>query len=108
MPKLQLPPKIQPILENIAGKGLNDKIARLLAGELRRCLSECEQEILQLEIKYGCEYEEFKEQLRKGRLGDEFAYPLEQDAMRWEDLVTEKRHGLKQLKIVEEFKNGTD
>ncbi len=102
---MELAPKIQPILENIAGKGLNNKIARLLAGELRRYLSECEQEILQLEIKYGCEYEEFKEQRRKGRLGDEFTYPLEQDTMRWEDLVTEKRHWLKQLKAVEGFLN---
>ncbi|MBI1742267.1 hypothetical protein HYR54_04280 [Candidatus Acetothermia bacterium] len=82
MPKLELSPEIKPILENISGNNLNDKIAHLLASELRRFLSECELETLQLEIKYGCEYEEFKKRLRAGKLGNEFAHPLEQDAMR--------------------------
>lgn len=106
MPKLDLSSDIRLILENISGKDLNDKIAHLLASELRRFLSECEQETLQLEIKYGCEYEEFKKRLRTGKLGNEFAYPLEQDAIRWEDLITEKKHWLKQLKAVEKFLNG--
>lgn len=101
----RLAPEIKPILENIAGKGLNEKVARLLISELRRYLLECEQEILQLEIKYGYEYDEFKQRLRQGQLGNEFAYPLETDAMRWEDLITEKRYWLKQLKIVEDFLN---
>ncbi len=105
MPKLELASRLRPILEDLAGQDLNDKITRLLANELRRYLAECEQEILQLEIKYGCEYDEFKQRLRKGQLGDEFAYPVEHDAMRWEDLITEKRHWLKHLKTVKNFLN---
>jgi len=55
--------------------------------------------MLELEIKYGVSYEEFRGKLAAGELRDEFSYPLEEDAMRWEDLRVEKRHWLDQLKI---------
>ena len=58
--------------------------------QLRRYLEECEREMLDLEIKYGLTYDQFKARLERGELGDLFSYPLEQDAMRWDDLVVEK------------------
>jgi hypothetical protein len=46
-------------------------------------LAECERERLELEVKYGMEYEDFCRKLEAGDLGDEFGYELELDAMRW-------------------------
>jgi len=77
--------------------------APLISGRLRRYLEECEREMLELEIKYGLSYEEFRERLAVGELGDESSYPLEEDAMRWDDLRVEERHWLDQLKSVEEL-----
>ncbi len=63
-----------------------------LGQKIHRNLSECEQEILAFEIRYGMGFQEFSRQLETGQLGDEFQWPLEADAMRWQDLIEEKRH----------------
>jgi len=70
----------------------------LLLSELRRNLEECEREMPDLEVKYGLTCEQFRVQLEAGRLRDPFSYPLEQDAMRWEDLLIEKQHWLDLLR----------
>ena len=70
---------------------------------VRHYLEECKREMLGLEIKHRLGYEEFREKLAVGEPGDEFSYPMEEDAMRWEDLRVEKRHLLDQLKSVEEL-----
>ena len=69
---------------------------------LKEILRKCEEEILNLEIKYGMSYEEFKLKLDSGELGDPFFYPLEKDTMLWEDLMAEKRIRLKIIRQVEE------
>ncbi len=69
---------------------------------LKELLRECEEEIMKLEIKYGTSYEEFKAKLDSGELGDPFSYPLEKDAMVWEDLMAEKRLRLGIIRQVEE------
>ncbi len=94
-------PQMLGVLDKIEGETMNQKIARLLSNELRRRIQDCEQEILELEIKYGMMYEQFQEQLQAGDLGDPFSYPLEQDAMRWDDLVAEKQHWLGELKAIQ-------
>jgi hypothetical protein len=66
-------------------------------GDVDRNLQACEQELVQLEIKYGLTYDEFRRRLEAGELGNEFAYPLELDAMRWSDLIAEKKHWLSQV-----------
>ncbi len=63
-----------------------------LSQEIQRNLSECEQELLAFEIRYGMNFQEFSRQLEAGQLGGEFQWPLEVDAMRWQDLIEEKRH----------------
>jgi hypothetical protein len=98
-----LPPKIQPILESLTGETPDQKIAHLLVGEIRRHLTACEQERLELEVKYGVEHEDFRRQLEAGALGDEFGYELEMDAMRWDDLIVEKQHWLQQLRLAREL-----
>ena len=100
---MTLPPKLQPILDSLAGETPGKKIAHLLMSEIRRRLEACEQERLNLEIKYGLEYDAFKEQLGTGALGDEFAHELEMDAMRWEDLIAEKQHWLQQLQLARDL-----
>jgi len=89
------------ILDKIEGETMDQKIAGLLVNELRQRLQDCEQEILELEIKYGLMYEQFQTKLQAGELGSPFSYPLEQDAMRWNDLLIEKRHWLGQLKALQ-------
>ena len=57
---------------------------------------------MNLEIKYGTFYEEFKSKLDTGEFGDPFSYPLEKDAMMWEDLMAEKRLRLGIIRQVED------
>jgi len=47
------------------------------------------------------DYQRFKEKLESGELGDEFSYPLEKDAMRWENLTVEKKHWLERVRVIE-------
>jgi len=54
-------------------------------------------EIAEFTTKYGMTYDLFAAKLERGELGDPYGYELEQDAMHWEDLVTEKKMWLEQL-----------
>ncbi len=89
--------RARPVLDSMAGETPDQKITNLLLGELRRNLEACDKELLDFEVKYGFEHEDFAQKLVTGELGDEFGYDLEMDAMRWQDLIAEKRHWLKQL-----------
>lgn len=100
MPVVELDPQIQPIIEKFKGDNFNQKIAHLLGSGLERYLEKCEREILRFEIRYGLGYDQFKEEVKKGKLGDEFSYPLEKELMEWEDLLVEKKHWLDQLRTV--------
>jgi len=97
---VELPLRVRPVLDSIAGDTPHQKIANLLMGEIRHNLEACEQERLALEIKYGLEYDEFKRRLEAGELGNEFEYPLELDALKWDDLIAEKKHWLQQLSLL--------
>ena len=55
------------------------------------------------EGKYGLEYTDFQRRLEAGILGDEFGHALEMDAMRWGDLIAEKKHWLQQLGSLREL-----
>ncbi len=97
---LELSPAVQEVLDALEGDTVGHKIARLVYNESRRYLEACEREILELEMKYGMSFEEFQRRLQEGELGDPFSYPLEEDAMRWEDLIAEKAHWLAHLKRI--------
>lgn len=101
MTAIEVMPQILPILDRLEGETTDQKIAHLLFYQLRRYLEECEREMLDLEIKYGLTYDQFKARLQRGELGDPFSYPLEQDAMRWDDLMVERHQWLSNLKTVE-------
>ncbi len=103
MAAAEIASQLQPILNQVEGQTLNQKVARLLARQMRDHLEECEREMLDLEIRYRADYESFKQRLETGELGDPFSYGLEQDAMRWDDLRAEKHHRLAQLIEVERF-----
>jgi len=66
-------------------------------------LDAVEQGIQRFQKKYGVNYEQFTAKLERGELGDPYAYELEQDAMRWEDLADEKKMWLEQLHKVGEI-----
>ena len=97
---IELSPEIRPVLNSMAGKTASEKITQLLLNEIRRYLRTCEQERLELEIKYGLEYTDFQQKLAAGELGDEFEYDLEMDALKWGDLIAEKKHWLQQLNLL--------
>ena len=61
-------------------------------------LDAVEREIAEFTTKYGMTYEQFVVKLERGELGDPYAYELEQDAMRWEDLYDEKKMWIEQLR----------
>jgi len=96
--------KIEPALRDmIHGLGSNPEMEaiKIFNMGLKELLRECDEEIMDLEIKYGTSYEEFKSKLDSGELGDPFSYPLEKDAMLWEDLMAEKRLRLRVIRQVE-------
>jgi hypothetical protein len=101
MAAVQITPELQPTFERLQGKTFDEKLVRLVANELRRYLEQVEHDALEFEIKYGIDYEQFAAKLETGELGDAFAYDREQDAMRWESLVAEKKMWLEQLRRVE-------
>lgn len=94
-----LSPSISPVLLSIAGETPSQKITYLLRREIIRYLEDVKRELMELEIKYGMEYDDFRQKSSAGELGDEFGYELEIDAMRWDDLVQEKKHLLRQLNL---------
>ncbi len=89
--------QVRPILDSVAGETPDQKITLLFRDSIQRNLEMCERERLALEVKYGLEYEDFRASLATGGLGDEFGYDLEMDALRWDDLIVEKKHWLGQL-----------
>ena len=100
MPILTLSSPIKEILEKIGGEPENRALGLLISG-IKENLKECELEILEFETKYGYPFEVFKDRLALGKLGNEFSYELEKDAMRWEDLLLEKRNWIEVVKKIE-------
>lgn len=99
---IELSPNLKDIFQGFQGK--EDDIAlSLLSAGLKEFLKECDDEILELEIKYGMSFEKFKAYLDSGKLGDLHSYPLEKDAMLWEDLVKEKQLRLVSLHRLEQL-----
>lgn len=99
---IELSQNLKDIFKGFQGKA-DDVALSLLSAGLKEFLKECEEEILELEIKYGMSFEKFKEDLDSGKLGDLHAYPLEKDAMLWEDLVKEKQLRLESLRRLEQL-----
>jgi len=101
MPWIKIEPALREVIHAL-GSDPEMEAVKIFNMGLKELLRECEEEIMNLEIKYGMSYEEFKSKLDSGELGDSFSYPLEKDAMLWEDLMTEKRLRLKIIRRIEE------
>lgn len=97
---LTLSSPIKEILEKVGGEPESTALGLLISG-IKENLRGCELEILELETKYGYSYETFKDRLASGELGEEFSYAIEKDAMRWEDLLIEKRNWIEMIKKIE-------
>jgi len=100
MTTIEIEAPLAPVLDLFSGSTYTEKIAGVLSREIQRYLLECEEGMLKLEIRYGMDYPEFQRSLESGEVGDEFQFQLEADAIRWSDLITEKRHWLSQLRSV--------
>lgn len=97
---LTLSSPIREILGKIGGEPESKALSLLISG-IKENLKECELEILGFETKYGYPFEIFKEKLTSGQIGDEFSYDMERDAMRWEDLLIEKRSWIEVVRKIE-------
>lgn len=93
---LTLSASIKDLLERFGGVP-EDRALELLISGIKENLKECELEILELETKYGYPFEVFKNKITSGQLGNEFSYDVEKDAMRWEDLLIEKKNWMEIL-----------
>lgn len=96
---------IEPTLRDMIhglGSDPETEAVRIFNMGLKELLRKCEEEIMKLEIKYGTSYEKFKSKLDSGELGDPFSYPLEKDAMVWDDLISEKWLRLRIIRQLEE------
>jgi hypothetical protein len=100
---IELSPNLKGIFKEL-GVEEEETAIQVMATGLKELLRECEQEILEFEIKYGMPFDRFKEQLDVGMLGDPHSYPLEKDAMVWEDLVKEKQVRLESLRKMERLR----
>ena len=101
MPLIKIEPALKDIINDL-GPDPDIEAVKIFNIGLKELLRECEEEIMKLEIKYGVSYEEFKKRLDAGELGDSFSYPLEKDAMLWEDLMSEKLLRLRIIHQIEE------
>ncbi len=97
---LTLSSPIKEILEKIGGEP-EERVVGLLISGVKENLKECELEILKLETKHGYPFEIFKDKSISGQLGDEFSYEIEKDAIRWEDLLIEKKNWIDVIKKIE-------
>lgn len=100
MPWIKIEPALRELIHAL-GPDPDIEALKIFNMGLKELLRECEEEIMKLEIKYGMSYEEFKLKLDSGELGNSFSYPLEKDAMQWDDLITEKRLRLKIIRQIE-------
>lgn len=103
MSLIEIKPPLTEILKKV-GEKPEEEAASLIVRGVNDIIKECEQEILQYEIKYGISYSEFKEKIEKGEFGDEFSYKLEKDNIKWSDLISEKRFWLNIIKSLKELK----
>ncbi|MCL5422707.1 MAG: hypothetical protein M1461_09635 [Nitrospirae bacterium] len=97
---LTLSPSVTEILKQL-GSSPEEKATAFLITGIKEYLKECELEILEYETKYGFSFDEFKAKITSGEIADEFSYEIEGDAMKWEDLMVEKRNWLDIIKKIE-------
>ncbi len=102
MAMIELSPPLRDILKRLGELEVN--ALNIFIRGLMELLKECEEEILNFEIKYGVSFEKFREMLEEGDLGDPFSYPLEKDTMIWEDLIVEKGLRLNMIRELEQLK----
>jgi len=102
MSMIELSPSLRDTLKRLGE--VEENAPKIFIRGLKELLKECEEEILNFEIKYGISFEKFREMLEKGDLGVPFSYPLEKDAMIWEDLVVEKGLRLNMIRELEQLK----
>ena len=102
MAMIELSPPLRETLKKLGELEL-DALNIFIRG-FKELLKECEEEILDFEIKYGVSFEKFRDMSEKGDLGDPFSYPLERDTMRWEDLIVEKELRLNVIRELGQLK----
>lgn len=97
---ISLSPSLKGVFKGLGIEEEETAIKVLTAG-LKELLKECEEDILEFEIKYGLSFERFKEGAEAGKFDAVYSYPLEKDVIVWEDLVREKQVRLESLRKLE-------
>ncbi len=89
---------MEKVLNFMPGKRTEDKIINLIIDSLSFKLRECEEKIVELEVKYGMTFEEFKESWNTEKIADKYSHRVERDYMEWEGFQMEKKRWLSALK----------
>jgi len=96
--KVQLPEVLREALDYLEGKSLDEKLARLVASDLKRRLQICFQRIVDFEAKYGMEFDRFAQAWQAGEIPSPYSYEVEHDYMEWESVVDEFKQLLSYLR----------
>lgn len=94
---IELSPDLRDVFKGL-GVGDEQTALKVLTAGFKELLIECEKGILEFEVEYGMPFEKFMEELEAGKFGSPHAYPMEKDAMIWEDLIIEKKVRLESLR----------
>lgn len=97
METVKLPDALRDALNYLEGQSLGEKLANLIANDLKRRLQTCSQRIVDFEAKYGMGFEEFARAWQAGEIPNRYSHEVEHDYMEWESLVDEYKLLLAQL-----------
>lgn len=87
------------ILKDVTGEPRLDSAVRLTVKDaLEHRLESIEEQLSELQEKYGMSFKEFKEAWDNDEVEDKYSYDVEKDFWEWEGLVTRKEKIEKYLK----------
>lgn len=98
MKTIKFPNKILERLEQVEGKNLEEKVVNLLKGRGLLRLRECDEYILKYEMKYGMNFEQFKQAWDNDQIKNKRSREVERDFMEWEGFVLERQKWLSTLR----------
>jgi hypothetical protein len=92
MSTLMIPKSTAQILRDLTGEPRPDAALLLVLQDARLYrLEQIEADLRSLESKYGMTFEEYRQRWEREDRDEDYHWEVEQDYLRWEALVTQKR-----------------
>ncbi len=99
---LQIPDTVKEMLMYTEGKGIQEKLARLLMSDLQNRLRSCTERLYEFEKKHSLTFKQFKEAWETDKIPDRYSYETEKDYIEWESLNDEHDFLLSQMRELKE------